>query len=186
MALTNTVERWGSVAKTFHWLMAVILIGALTVGLMMNDWPDEDAVTKARLYHLHQSTGVLLFALVALRLLWRSLQPVPPVPADSWRFTRRAAAISHALLYALMVLIPITGYLMVSTGPDRSDFYAFNLVHVPFLLGGNETLHQVFRFTHANLTLLFMILIIVHVLAALKHALINRDGVWSRMWFRRA
>ncbi|TVQ29556.1 MAG: cytochrome b [Geminicoccaceae bacterium] len=185
MALLNTTNRWGGVSKTLHWLMAVMLVGALTVGLIMNDWPDDDPVTKARLYHMHQSFGMLLLLLVLVRLGWRSTQAVPAPPAGSWRLTRRAAAISHGLLYASMLLIPVTGYLMVSSGPHAEPFYAFGLVHVPFLIGPNETLQGVFRLTHDVLTKLFMVLIIIHVLAAMKHGLVNRDGVWSRMWFGR-
>ena len=183
MRLTNSVEHWGGVAKTFHWLMAIMLIASLTVGLMMNDWPEEDAATKAQLFFWHQSFGMLLFVLVALRLLWRSLQPVPPVPATSLRITRRAAAISHGLLYALMVLIPITGYLQFSATPRDGPFRAFDLVAIPTFLDPEESLRELFRLMHEILTLVFMILIIIHVLAALKHGLLNRDGVLSRMWF---
>ncbi len=182
MALTNTAERWGLVSRTLHWLMAVILVGSLTVGLMMNDWPDEDAATKAQLFFWHQSFGLLLFVLVALRLAWRSTQPVPPVPATSSRITRRAAAVSHGLLYALMVVIPITGYLQMSATPRDEPFRAFGLVTVPTFLAPNPDTQELFRLMHEILTLVFMILIIVHVLAALKHAVVNRDGVLSRMW----
>jgi cytochrome b561 len=186
MALTNTADRWGGIAKTLHWLMALMLFGALAVGTVLAGWPDEEGAIKSLLRQMHQSFGMVLLALGLLRLSWRAVQPVPPVPARSWRITRRLAAISHGSLYALMVLIPVTGYLMVTTGPQTSPFDAFGLIRVPYLLAPSEAWHGVFRLMHDVLTKVFLVLIALHVLAALKHGLLNRDGVWSRMWFRRA
>ncbi|MFW5680259.1 MAG: cytochrome b [Pseudomonadota bacterium] len=185
MALTNTADRWGGIAKTLHWLMALMLVGALAVGTVMADWPDDEAAIKSLLRQMHQSVGMLLLALVLLRLAWRAVQPVPPPPARSWRITRRLAAISHGSLYALMLLIPVTGYLMVTTGPQTSPFDAFGLIRVPYLLEPSERWHGVFRSMHDVLTKVFLVLIAVHVLAALEHGVFNRDGVWSRMWFGR-
>lgn len=181
MALTNTRTSWGSVSRTFHWGMAVLVIAMLVAGTVMVDWPDEELATKFTLYQWHKSFGMLLAALLVLRLVWRWLQPVPELPPSSSRFTRRASAVSHGLLYALLLLLPLTGYLMVATSPLGIPTVVFGVVPVPHVLGPDAGLEAVFKTAHDVLGKLLIAVVLVHVLAALKHALVDRDGIWTRM-----
>lgn len=181
MALTNSGRSWGAVARLLHWGMAVLIIAMLVVGVVMVDWPNAEFEIKFTLYQWHKSFGMLLAALLVLRLVWRWVQPVPAPPPSSSAFTRRAAAVSHGLLYALMLLLPLTGYLMVATSPLEIPTVVFGLVPVPHVLGPDPALEAVFKTAHDVLGKLLIAVVLVHVLAALKHALLNRDGIWTRM-----
>ncbi|MEO1090743.1 MAG: cytochrome b [Pseudomonadota bacterium] len=185
MALVNSRERWGSVAKGLHWLMAFLLVGMFVGGMVMTDWPQSDLQTKFQLYQLHKSFGFVVVALLLLRIVWRLLNPVPPLPANSSWLTRRASAISHGTLYALMVLVPLTGYLMTSTSTLGLPTVAFGIVPIPHVLGPSATWEAIFKLSHDVLGKVLMVVVVIHVVAALKHALLNRDGIFSRMWFGR-
>ncbi len=186
MAIGNTRTSWGLVARTLHWSMAVLIVGMLAVGTYMVTLPDTDFETKFAIYQWHKSFGLLLAALILLRLAWRAVQPVPALPAETSPLVRRASAISHLMLYLLMVLLPLTGYLMSATSTLGIPTVAFGVIEVPHLLGPNAELEGIFKRAHDILGKLLIALLAVHVLAALKHALVDRDGVWTRMTSGRA
>ncbi len=181
MAITNTPAGWGAVHRLLHWGMALLILAMLVLGTIMVEWPDAELQTKFALYQWHKSFGFLVLGLLVLRVLWRWTQPVPPLPPSSSRFTRRASAFSHGALYALMVLMPLTGYLMSSANTLGVPTVIFGVVEVPHLLPADARLEAVFKTTHAWLATALGVLVAIHVLAATKHALIDRDGVWTRM-----
>lgn len=181
MALTNTETGWGGVARFFHWSMAILVIAMLVVGTVMVDWPNAELGTKLALYQWHKSMGLVVLALLMLRVVWRLVQPVPAVPDGASRFTRTASTWSHGLLYALMAGLPLTGYLMSSANTLGVPTVAFGLVPIPHLLGPDATLENAFKTLHNAFAVTLMGLVAVHVLAAVKHAVINRDGIWTRM-----
>jgi len=181
MALANDAARWGAVARFFHWTMAVLIVGMLVLGTLMVDWPDGELQTKFVLYQWHKSFGFVVLGLLVLRALWRATQPVPPLPAGTSRLIRRASALSHGALYALMLLLPVTGYLMTSTSTLGVPTMLFGVVEVPHLLGPDARLEAVFKTMHRWVGNALIVLLAVHVLAALKHGIIDRDGVWTRM-----
>ena len=181
MALTNTETRWGAVARAFHWGMAVLIVAMLLGGTIMVAWPNEELATKFQLYQWHKSFGFVLFALLLLRLVWRLGQPTPALPATSSAFTRRAAALSHGLLYLLMAALPVTGYLMSSANTLGVPTVLFGIWEVPHVLAADARLEAIFKQAHDLLGTALLIVVAVHVLAAVKHAVINRDGIWARM-----
>jgi cytochrome b561 len=181
MPLYNTETSWGAIARFLHWTMAGLIVGMLIFGTIMVDWPDGELQTKFALYQWHKSFGFVVLGLLVVRALWRWSQPVPPLPAGSTRFTRRASALSHGGLYALMLVLPVTGYLMSSTNTLGVPTQIFGVVEVPHLLGPDAQLEAVFKTMHAWAATALMLLVALHVLAALKHAVVNRDGVWTRM-----
>ena len=181
MPLSNTERGWGGISRFLHWTMAVLIVGMLVLGTVMVDWPDGELQTKFALYQWHKSFGFVVLGLLVLRALWRWMQPVPPLPPGASRFTRRASALSHGGLYALMLVLPLTGYLMSSTNTLGVPTQIFGVVGVPHLLGPDAQLESVFKTVHAWAATALMVLVGLHVLAALKHAVVNRDGVWTRM-----
>ena len=181
MPLYNTETGWGAIARFFHWTMAALIVGMLVLGTIMVDWPAGELRTKFALYQWHKSFGFVVLGLLVLRALWRWIQPVPPLPASSSRVTRRASAFSHGALYALMLIMPVTGYLMSSASTLGVPTRIFGVIEVPHLLGPDARLEALFKTMHAWSATALIVLVAVHVLAALKHALVNRDGIWTRM-----
>jgi cytochrome b561 len=106
---------------------------------------------------------------------------VPPLPPGASRFTRRASAWSHGALYALMLLMPVTGYLMSSANTLGVPTVIFGVIEVPHLLGADARLEALFKTMHAWSATALALLVALHVLAALKHGIVSRDGVWTRM-----
>jgi len=181
MRLVNTPHGWGLVARFLHWTMAALIVAMLILGTVMVDWPDAELQMKFALYQWHKSFGFVVLGLLALRALWRWSQPVPPLPPSSSRFTRRASAFSHGALYALMLIIPLTGYLMSSANTLGVPTQIFGVVTVPHVLAPDARLEALFKTMHGWSATVLVALVALHVLAALKHAVVNRDGIWSRM-----
>src|SRR5207249_10719111 len=103
--LRNDADSWGAPAKLFHWVMAALIIAQIALGVMAASW--RVSPTKIELFFWHKSTGMLILALVALRLLWRLANPPPALPSGIAACELAAARPSHLLLYALMLLLAV-------------------------------------------------------------------------------
>src|SRR5438445_13526182 len=110
--LRNASDSWGAPAKLFHWVTAALILAQIALGVMAASW--RVSPTKIQLFFWHKSTGMLLLALVALRLLWRLANATPALPAGTPAWERAAARSGHALLYALMIAMPVTGWIVNS------------------------------------------------------------------------
>ena len=127
----------------------------------------------------HKWTGITIFTLVALRLIWRLYRPAPPLPADMPRWQTAAAHVSHFLLYALMLTTPVVGWLQSSA--DGITVTWFNLVTLPSPLAKDKDLAVLLMDAHSFLAFSILGLVALHAAAAIKHHLIDRDGVLLRM-----
>src|SRR5690349_10263849 len=135
--LANSETRYGTVAVTLHWLIAIGIIGMLILGKYMADLPNSDP-SKFDLIQLHKSFGISILTLSVLRVLWRLVNKVPPLPPHMPTWERYAAHASHFLLYFLIIFIPITGWMMVSASPlgiPTIFFGQFEIPHLPGLQG---------------------------------------------------
>lgn len=179
--LANSNTRYGSVAMTLHWLIALAIVGMLIVGKYMHGLPNSDP-NKFMLYQLHKSTGITILTLTVLRVMWRFAGPVPPLPATMAPWERWAAHASHFLLYALMLAIPLSGWAVASTSSTGVPTIWFGLFEVPHLpLGADHDTHEAAEEAHELLGNLMILLLLVHVAAALKHHFWDRDTVLRRM-----
>lgn len=183
--LTNSERRYGSVAVTLHWLIALAIIGMLILGKYMADLPNSDP-SKFDLIQLHKSFGISILALSVLRLMWRLVNKVPPLPAQMPAWERYAAHASHFLLYVLMIGIPLSGWAMVSASPlgiPTIWFGQFEIPHLPGLQGlaDQHAAEDQLKEVHELLGNLMIGLLLIHVGAALKHHLWDRDDVLTRM-----
>src|SRR3989475_11944269 len=106
--LRNDADSWGAPAKLFHWVMAALILAQVALGVTAASW--RVSPTKIELFFWHKSTGMLILALVALRLLWRLPHPPPELPSGIAAWGRAAARPSHPLLYVLMIAPPRTGW----------------------------------------------------------------------------
>jgi cytochrome b561 len=162
-------------SRLLHWLMALLILAMLFIGAAMVSSLSD----YYRLVAIHRPIGILILALVAIRLLNRTIYPAPPLPAAMPPLLRFAAYASHALLYALMFAVPLVGWGMLSAAD-----YPIVLVgswHLPAILPHSDGLYAVLRPLHTVLAYLLFATFLAHLGAALVHALIFRDGVFQSM-----
>lgn len=170
---------WGIISKLIHWLMAVLIIGMLIIGNVMTRM--EDSEFKFELYQLHKSFGFTVMALALVRLFWRVPNPSPALPTTMPAWQRICADASHFLLYGLMFLMPLTGWLMVSASTLGIETRYFDLFTVPHLLEPDEDVEERMIQVHSALAWAFVAVLVAHTGAAVKHHLVDRDGVFRRM-----
>ena len=165
------------VAKGLHWLMAVMIVGLLALGIYMHELPLSPQ--KLELYSWHKWAGVTVFLLVWLRLLWRITNPPPALPAAMSPPMRLAAHAGHAALYGLMVVIPLTGWLMSSAKGVQTVW--FGVLPIPDLLGRDKELGNLLKDVHEALNWLLMLTLAGHLSAALWHHFVLKDDTLRRM-----
>lgn len=171
-------KQYDAVARSFHGVMAVMMIGLLAVGLYMSDL--DPSPQKWELYGIHKALGMTVLALVSLRILWRGTHR-PPAPLGSWAaWEHRLAGFVHFLLYVGMILMPLSGYIMSSAGGH--DISIFGLFNVPLLIEKNEQLGGAARAAHGLAGNVIIAAIVLHFVGAMKHHIIDRDGTLHRMF----
>lgn len=168
---------YNPVARTAHWLHVLLLLGSFTLGFIMVDLATSPL--KLQMFAWHKWTGVVIFALVGLRLAWRWQHPPPPLPASIPSWQREAARISHRLLYGLLFAVPLSGWLMSSAKGFQTVL--FGVLPIPDLLDKNPPVGAALEEVHWLLNKLLLGLIALHVAAALKHYFIDRNEVLARM-----
>ncbi|HWP94191.1 MAG TPA: cytochrome b [Gammaproteobacteria bacterium] len=173
----NTPTRYGAIAQTFHWLIVALVIVQFALGHMADDMPlgIQKLATLAR----HKSLGMTILMLAVLRLAWRLRDPPPPLPAGMPDWEKRAAHITHALLYILLFALPLTGWLMSSAKNFPVSW--FGLFTFPDLVAPDPELEEVLEETHEMLGWLLAATAVLHALAALRHHFIRHDDVLRRM-----
>ena len=190
-------SRYSGVAIALHWLIALSIISMIPMGLWMSRAitdPEQQALAY-RVFQIHKSVGFLILALTVLRVLWRLTHPVPALPAEMKGWEQFAARATHVAFYALMVALPLSGWAYVSTGwavatdtplaVATSWFGLFGVPHLGFIEHMAEGARRAIAFAamgaHSLMAWGAVVLILMHVGAALKHQFINRDGVLSHM-----
>lgn len=182
MQWKNSESRYGSLSISIHWLVALAVYGMFALGLWMVTLGYYDTW-----YHkapeLHKSIGMVLFAVMLLRVVWRFLSP-PPKPLSSYSTAVRHGAITaHVLMYVLLFSILISGYL-ISTAEGK-PINVFGIVPVPAVVAGLGEQADLAGDIHLWLAWSVVVLSVLHGLAALKHHFIDRDITLNRMLGRR-
>lgn len=165
------------VAKGLHWLMAVMILGLLALGIYMHDLPLSPQ--KLELYAWHKWMGVTVFLLVWLRLAWRVTHRPPALPKTLSPVMRVAAHAGHAVLYVLMVVIPLSGWLMSSAKGFQTVW--FGVMPIPDLVGRDKALGDFLQQVHEVLNAVLMLTLAGHVAAALWHHFVVKDDTLRRM-----
>ncbi len=162
--------------RVLHWLMAALVLAMLFIGVFMVSTTGPAYVT---LLGLHRPIGILILALVLLRLPLRLATGAPALPEDLAPVQKRIALGSHILLYATLLALPLIGWGMLSAGgyPVRIG----GGIVLPPILPQDLTLYAWLRAAHTIVALLFFALILLHLAAALMHGLVRRDGVLRSM-----
>jgi cytochrome b561 len=174
--MTIQDERFTPLSRLLHWLMAAMILIMLFIGIGMVSSTTE---RYKYLVALHRPLGILILILAVVRLTNRLLNPPPPLPASLPMIQQIAATISHIMLYALMFIMPLLGWAMLSAAPYPIDL--FGTLTLPAILSPDAALYAQLRALHTDFALLFYAVILVHLGAALMHAWIRRDGVFRSM-----
>lgn len=182
MSLKNSVKAWGSVSKALHWVMAAIILFASIYVLIINDSMPGFKSTPILFItgmHLHKTLGLLALALIFLRALWVFTQKRPALPETMSRNEKIASKIAHYALYALMIAVPIFGWLSSSAFGSPTNVFGW------FTVGGiwpkdRERL-PFFYYSHKYLAWTLLVLVAVHIVAALWHHIVRKDGVLRSM-----
>ena len=174
----NAVYTWP--ARALHWGMAVLLAGLLALGFYLADLPFSPR--RLQLVAWHKWAGVTVFALVLVRLAWRFTHAPPPLPPGTAALVRRVSRLAHGALYGLMLLMPVSGWLMSSAKGVPTVW--FGVLRLPDLLARDKALGDALQLLHETLAWTLCGLIALHVAAALKHHFVDRDGLLLRMWPR--
>ena len=170
--------RYDRVAIALHWLIGVALLAQIGFGFMLDEIAPRGTPARGVTINLHKSFGMVLGVLIVLRLLWRQRHPPPAWPAAMSSAQQRAATLGHRTLYACMLLMPTSGYIASNFSKHGVKF--FGAVFKPW---GPDLpqVYTVFNTIHVTTAFLFAALIVGHVAIALKHALVDRDGTFSRI-----
>jgi cytochrome b561 len=185
MATAVSARRYSAVAILLHWASAACVLALIGMGLTMTH-AGLAPLRQFQLYQWHKSVGVTVLALTALRVLWRLTHRPPPHPAGMPVPERRAAGAAHALLYLLLVGLPLTGWAVVSLSPFNIPTVLYGIVpwpHLPLagLLPDPTAAEGLLKRVHALGAWFLAALLAVHVAAALRHHLLLRDDVLRRM-----
>ena len=173
----NTEQSWGSVAKALHWIMALLIFAMFVLGWVAVAYPLSP--TQLNLFIWHKSIGLSLLGLVCIRLIWRVVNttPVPPAAVSPFEYT--LARLGHATLYLLMILMPLSGYVINST--SGFGFRFFGWARVPNLIPPNKVWQDIGETVHFVLFVIFVLVIVIHVAAALRHHFVQNNNVLTRM-----
>lgn len=186
-----TSQRYSTVAMIFHWVLAVLLVGMVFFG-----WQADDARQALRagdssvtisdvrfMFNWHKTVGLLVLVLSLARLGWRLSHKAPPLPDGMKPWEKTIATATHWAFYALMVGLPMGGWIAASTssGADAGQLFNMASLPIPALMGPNEAVHEAVGFMHSKGAWALLILLGLHVLAGLKHHFVDRDNVLTRM-----
>ena len=199
--MNTAATRYTKTAILLHWLIAIVIIGMFALGWFMSELPKdapkeaaydlfnlgiytwqlaEPASPRTFYFNLHKSIGITLLALIAIRVFWRVTHRPPALLSSLKAWERKLATAGHHLLYVLMVAMPVTGLLQAVY--SKYGVKWFGLDFIPGL--DNKDVRAIFHEAHEIIGMLLALLILVHILGALKHKFLDKDETLSRMSLR--
>lgn len=170
--------RYAPLAVALHWLLAALIVCQAAIGFYMHSIEDDPGADAW--LHLHQSVGITIFLLVLVRSIWRLRHRPAELPASVPRWEAIASSVVQRLLYVGMVLLPVTGFLGSSYA--RSGVTLFGM-HLPAWRTPDHDIAETWFDVHMTIVWVMVGLVALHALAGMKHALVDRDRVFQRMWF---
>src|SRR3954463_11380274 len=176
MQLKNTLTRYGALAQLFHWAIVVLIITQFVLALRADGL---SPIKKIGILGTHKSIGITILVLAVLRLTGRLSNPAPPLPPRTPRWLGFGAHASHFLLYALLFITPVLGWLMSSARAFSVSW--FGLFTLPDFIEPNKATFERLRDWHEVMAWSLATIAVIHLAAALKHHFFDRDDVLRRM-----
>ena len=177
--LKNSELQYGVVAKSFHWLLFLMLIFSVIAGNFLADMPK--GAEKLEAAGMHKSFGVIILMLIVARFLWRLINVNPKDTTNTPDIQKTIAHAMHWALYALMFAQPVAGILMTQSAGYPVSF--FGLFEFPVLLEKDKSLAEFFRSAHGVIWIILAVAVFGHVSAALHHHFVKKNGVLKKMIF---
>lgn len=196
----NDVVRYSKTAVFLHWLIAIGVFGMFALGWYASDIPKEapkqmaydlfdwgiytwqltEAISpRSFYYNLHKSLGLSVFAIILIRILWRTVNHPPELLDTYKKFEKTLATMVHRVLYILLIALPLTGVIM-----SVYSKYGIKWFGMPFIKGlDNNAMRELYKEAHYVIGIVLLVLIAIHVIGALKHKFIDHDSTLKRMWF---
>jgi cytochrome b561 len=177
--MQDTSDRYKLPARLLHWIMALMVLGMVPVGfLMLNDALGREL--RNAMFISHKNLGTVLLILIVVRLIYRWLNPPRLKPVDLHPIQEFAAKMTHVGLYALLLIMPLSGYIRVRAGGFPIE--ALDALGIPALVPRSDALAEVAKAVHLYAAYAIIALIALHIVAAAFHSMVLRDGIVSRMW----
>lgn len=173
----STAQGYTLTARVLHWVTAALVLTMVPIGVAMAN--ADFGKAQDTLYHLHRSIGVLVLPVVIIRLVWRFLQPPPPLPDDIPVIQQLAAHMTHWALYALLIVQPIVGW--IATSAYRAPILFFWLFEVPPIWPVDQPFSEQAFALHRGIGIAIVLLLCAHIGGALFHHFIRKDRVLMRM-----
>ena len=170
-------ESYNPISKLQHWILAALLIGLIGLGWYMTSL---DSQSSDIYFNLHKSFGIVAAFLILIRILWRLNHTPPPLPNSIPVWQAKISRLIHFLLYIVIIIMPMTGIIGACYSKYGIKFFGIQL---PTFVAKNQAITSLFFNIHGVIAWVLVSLITLHVLAAFKHLIINKDGVFQRMWF---
>ncbi len=177
-ASETPTPRYSSTTRALHWVSAILILSTIPIGAVMLR-EGLERPTQDLLFILHKNGGVIIFALVVARLVWRVIAPAPPLPASVPGWQHTAARAGHIGLYAMLLVMTVSGYVRVRAGGFPVEM--LDAVGLPTLVPRSDALADFAQSVHFYGRFVLVALIVVHVGAAVMH-MVRRDGVIRRIW----
>lgn len=177
MHFRNSPTRWGAVAQWLHWSVAALILALMAIGWWMRLMPLS--MDKITLFYWHKSLGMLALALVLIRLGWRAANRAPALPDDLPRWEPFLARLMHVALYLLILLMPVSGWLLNSA--SGIPFKIFWTIPLPAISPVSAQLEQSFSLLHLVVFWALAILLLGHISASLRHHFILHNDVLVSM-----
>ena len=174
---SNLPARYPLAAVVLHWSIALLLIVLLATGWYMVDIPTQTAA-RGFFYNLHKSIGIIAAAFIVVFIVYRVRHAAPPLPSSMPKWERSSAVLNHLLFYVFMVLVTLAGYFTSSFSKYGPKLFGMPLPHWGW---DDPALRIDFATAHRLSSLMFAVLIAIHIGAALKHLLLDKDRVFERM-----
>ncbi|MBV8924352.1 MAG: cytochrome b [Bradyrhizobium sp.] len=178
--MRNTVKDWGSLSRSFHWLLGIAIIGMIAYGWWMNHFPAR----ADRFFYrsIHADIGYVVLLLTVIRLVWRGVNPTPALPDDTPPWQRLIARASHVLLYLVTLLVAVLGWAMSGARPPAQNYASFfGWFNVPQFTSPDRVAEHAYEDRHIFFAYVLLALIVLHVGAAAWHHFIRRDHIAMRM-----
>jgi cytochrome b561 len=176
----NTKSSWGTISRSFHWILGLAIIGMIAYGWWMNHFP---ARADRYFYRsIHADIGYLVLLSTVIRLIWRSAHPTPDLPSDTPRWLAIAARVNHWALYLVTILVAMLGWAMSGARPpDRNYASFFGWFNVPQFTSPDKVAAGAYEDRHILFAYVLLTLIVLHIAAAAWHHFVRRDRVALRM-----